>query len=325
MKTECSQQRFAFQGLKSRKVETAFDGGRITSDGGGLLLREVEGRCAIVRQFARCFRDHRDVDLIEHTVEQLVGQRVFALAWGYEDVNDHEALRRDALLAVLAGKDDPTGQDRVRARDKRKALAGKSTLNRMELTPEDADETHRYKKIAVDGEAVDRFLVEVFVQSHATVPERIILDLDATDDPIHGEQEGRFFRGYYGDYCYLPLYIFCGDQILCARLRWSNIDASEGAVEEWARIVGQIRERWPDVEIWIRADSGFCREEMMQWCEEDDVQYILGIAKNARLIAAIEKELEQARQMHEESGHGARVYKDFSRTRRTRAGAGRGG
>jgi len=312
MKTECSQRTFEFQGLKSRKVEAAFDGGRIASDGGGLLLREVEARCAIVRQFAQCFRDHRDAELIEHTVEELVAQRVFAIALGYEDLNDHDDLRRDALLAVLAGKEDPTGQDRVRERDKGKALAGKSTLNRMELTPEDADETHRYKKIAVDGEAVDRFLVEVFLQSYATAPERIILDLDATDDPIHGEQEGRFFHGYYGNYCYLPLYIFCGDQLLCARLRSSNIDGSAGAVEEVARIVAQIRERWPDVEIWIRADSGFCRDALMDWCEENHVRYILGMAKNDRLIGAIEDELEQARQMHEESGHGTRVYKDFT-------------
>jgi hypothetical protein len=317
MKTECSQQTFEFQGLKSRRVQAAFDGGPITSDGGGLLLREVEARCQIVAQFARCFRDCRDRDLIEHTVEELVAQRVFALALGYEDLNDHDELRRDGLLAVLSGKSDPTGQDRVRERDRGKALAGKSTLNRLELTPADATAKSRYKKIVVDDEAVDRFFVEVFLQAHDKPPERIILDLDATDDPVHGEQEGRFFHGYYGAYCYLPLYIFCGDQILCARLRPSNIDAAEGAVAELTRIVGQIRERWPDVEIWIRGDSGFCREPIMAWCEGNGVEYILGLAKNSRLLAEIEAQLEQARERYEETQQAARVYRDFHYQTRT--------
>jgi hypothetical protein len=288
-----------------------FDGGEITSDGGGVLLKETERRTGIVRRFAGCFRDHRDPERVEHRVEELVGQRVYGLALGYEDVNDHDELRRDPLLATLVGKEDPTGRDRVRERDRGKALAGKSTLNRLELTPEGAGPESRYKKIVVEGEAVDRFFVEVFLDVHEEAPERIELDLDATDDPLYGEQEGRFFHGYYGCYCYLPLYIFCGEHLLCARLRPSNIDASAGAVEELERIVGQIRERWPEVEIVIRGDSGFAREEIMGWCEERGVGYVLGLAKNARLKGEIEEELEAVREEHERTGKAARTFKDF--------------
>jgi len=302
-----------FQGLKNRVIEAAFEGGRITSDGGALLLREVERVTGIIEQFAVCFEDHRSAQWVEHSVEELVAQRVYALALGYEDLNDHDRLRCDTMLGVLAGKADPTGGDRIRERDRGKACAGKSTLNRMELTAKGSSGRDRYKKIVLDEEAVDRFMVEVFLQAHGQAPERIILDLDATDDPVHGNQEGRFFHGYYDEYCYLPLYIFCGDDLLCARLRVSNIDASGGAKEELERIVGQIRARWPEVEIWIRGDSGFCREEIMVWCEgQRNVRYILAIAKNSRLVEEIEAELEQARQTYEETGEAARVYKEFS-------------
>jgi hypothetical protein len=236
-----------------------FDGGAITSDAGGLLLREVEKRTGIVAQFAACFRDHRDPARIEHPVEELVAQRVYALALGYEDLNDHDQLRQDPLLAILAEKADPTGESRVRERDRGKALAGKSTLNRLELTKAVVEEKERYKKIVLDQAAVDRLLVEVFREAHAQPPAEIILDLDATDDPVHGNQEGRFFHAYYGHYCYLPLYIFCGDFLLCARLRPSNLDASAGCVEELKRIVAQIRQAWPQVKITLRGDSGFCR------------------------------------------------------------------
>ena len=203
-KTECNQKTFAFHACGNRQIVARFDGGRITSDGGGLLLRQVERLTGIVRRFAACFRDHRDADLIEHTVEQLIGQRVYALALGYEDLNDHDELRGDPLLAVLVGKRDPTGNTRVRQRDRGKTVAGKSTLNRLELTPVRATGKSRYKKITVDGAAVDAFLTDVFLQSFGKPPERIVLDLDATDDPVHGHQLGRFFHGYYSHYCYLP-------------------------------------------------------------------------------------------------------------------------
>ena len=287
MPTECNQQSFAFHALGRRDVVARFDGGKISSDAGGLLLREAERVTGIIRQFAACFTDHRDPDLIEHTAEELVAQRVYALALGYEDLNDHDDLRHDPLLAVLVGKKDPLGRTRGRERDRGKALAGKSTLNRLELTPVRANAESRYKKIVTDRQAVQSLFTEVFLQSHRHPPKRIVLDLDATDDPVHGNQSGRFFHGYYKNYCYLPLYIFCGEHLLCARLRTSNIDASTGSVKELARIVSAIRQQWPKVQIVIRGDSGFCREAIMAWCEANDVDFVLGLAKNKRLIAEI--------------------------------------
>ena len=301
MSTECNQFVFGFHPLKQRDIRARFDGGAITTEGGGLLLREVEKRIGIVRQFAACFRDYRDPDLIDHTVEELVAQRVYGLALGYEDLNDHEELRKDPLLAVLVEKSDPEGE----------WLAGKSTLNRLELTPETANAKARYKKIVADHAAVDRLLVDVFLAAHPQAPQQIILDLDATDDPLHGNQEGRFFHGYYGHYCYLPLYIFCGEFLLCARLRPSNIDASAGSMEELQRIVKQIREAWPEVRMVVRGDSGFCREELMAWCEAEGVDYLLGLAKNERLKAEIKKELQQAKQQYQETGRAARLFKEF--------------
>jgi hypothetical protein len=301
MGTECTQFVFGFHPLKHREIRAQFDGGAITTEGGGLLLREVEKRIGIVRQFAACFRDYRDPDLIEHTVEELVAQRVYGLALGYEDLNDHEELRKDPLLAVLVEKSDPEEE----------VLAGKSTLNRLELTPETANAKARYKKIAADHAAVDRLFVEVFLAAHRQAPEQIILDLDATDDPLHGNQEGRFFHGYYGHYCYLPLYIFCGEFLLGSRLRPSNIDASAGSVEELQRIVKQIRAVWPQVRIVVRGDSGFCREQLMAWCEAEGVDYLLGLAKNERLKTKIKEALQLAKRQYQETGHAARIFKEF--------------
>jgi hypothetical protein len=301
MATECTQKDFGFHPLNHREIRAQFDGGAITTEGGGLLLREVEKRIGIVRQFAACFRDYRNADLIEHTVEELVAQRVYGLALGYEDLNDHEELRKDPLLAVLVEKSDPVGE----------VLAGKSTLNRLELTPSTASAKARYKKIVADHAAVDRLFVEVFLAAHPQAPPQIILDLDATDDPLHGNQEGRFFHGYYGHYCYLPLYIFCGEFLLGARLRPSNIDASAGSLEELQRIVKQIRGVWPEVRILVRGDSGFCREELMAWCEVEGVDYVLGLAKNERLKAEIKKELRKAKRQYHESGRAARFFREF--------------
>src|SRR6266581_2949434 len=301
MSTECSQFIFGFHPQKRREIRAQFDGGAITSDGGGLLLREVEKRVKILRQFAACFTDYRNPDLIEHPVEELVAQRVYGLALGYEDLNDHEELRNDPLLAVLVEKGE-LGE---------KALAGKSTLNRLELTGETASRNERYKKIVLDHGAVDRLLVEAFLQAHREEPKEIILDLDATDDPLHGKQEGRFFHGYYGHYCYLPLYIFCGEFLLCARLRSSNIDASAGSVEELQRIVAQIRSVWSGVRIVVRGDSGFCREELLSWCEANRVDYLLGLAKNERLKAEIEKEMGEAKAQYQETGRATRLFQEF--------------
>jgi len=308
MTTDCIPQQLEFQGPGRRTVVASFDGGTLSSDGGLLLLAEVERQRGILRQFAACFEDHRHPGLIEHSVEELVNQRILALALAYEDLNDHDELRSDPLLATVVGKTDPTGSNRRQEQDRGKALAGKSTLNRLEWGTVLQD---RYRKISLDSEAVDRFFVEVFLSAHCQAPAQIILDLDATDDPLHGEQEGRFFHGYYGEYCYLPLYIFCGIHLLCARLRSSDREACADTVPEVERIVAQIRDRWAQVQIILRADSGFAREELMAWCEQHSVDFIFGLARNARLQRALGGELAQARALFEQSERPERVYKDF--------------
>lgn len=311
--TECNKQTIKFQGAGRREVTADFSGGRITSDGGALLLREVERERKVLARFAKCFRDDRDPGLIEHSVYHLLAQRVYGIALGYEDVNDHDELRRDSLLAVLVGKDDPTGMDRARRRDRGIPLAGKSTVNRIEFSVCDGDKRDpRYHRIRCLPDELERLMIDLFLEAYRRPPKRIVLDLDATDDPLHGNQEGRFFHGYYGCYCYLPLYIFCGDHILCARLRPSNIDASAGAKEEVERIVGQIRERWPKVQIILRGDSGFAREELMAWCESEKVDYVFGLAKNQRLIKAIRQQMERARRLSVRKGKAARLFRDFN-------------
>lgn len=311
MTTECNQKSFDFQPLASRQVTARFDGGTITSDAGALLLREVEQRTGILRRLAACFDDFRDPELIEFTTEELLKQRVFALAMGYEDLNDHEQLRRDPLLAVLVGRQDPTGEDREHPRDRGAPLAGKSTLNRLELTPSGATEASRYKKIVARHAKIDAFFVETFLALASETPDEIVLDLDATDDPLHGHQLGRFFHGYYDGYCYLPLYIFAGEHLLCAKLRPADIDASAGAGKILARIVEPIRQRWPQVRIIVRGDSGFCRQALMAWCEENNVDYVFGLAKNKRLTKILGAELHAAQQQFEASGEPARVFKEF--------------
>jgi hypothetical protein len=318
VKTECTPEPLRFHALQRREVSAEFDGGFISSDGGGLLLRETEARVQVLSRLAGCFHDYRDPDLIEHPVEALVKQRVYGVALGYEDLNDHDQLRHDPLLAVLCDKPDPTGQDRVRAQDKGKALAGKSTLNRLELTPKDATPKDRYKKIVANPAAMDKLLVDVFLEAHPKRPQWVTLDIDATDDRVHGDQEGKFFSAYYGDYCYLPLYIFCGHDLLCARLRTADQDAAAGTLDEVTRIVAQIRQRWPQVRVLVRGDSGFCREELMAWCEQNRVDYLLGLSKNSRLTAELKLERALARLIHDLKAMPARAFKDFRyRTRKS--------
>jgi hypothetical protein len=296
-----------------------FDGGTITSDAGGLLLREVEQRFGIIRQFAGCFTDHRDPGKLEFTVEELLLQRVMGLALGYEDLNDHEQLRHDPLLALLCGRSDITGADRLDPQDQDKSLpplAGKSTLNRLELTPAGASEKSRYKKIVASIAQLQQTLVDVFIRMRAKrdVPQELILDFDATDDPIHGDQLGKFFHGYYKNHCYLPLYGFCDGWPLLALLRPSNIDACAGTAEQLARIVPQLRAAWPDVRIIVRGDS----DSIMKWCEDNKVDYIFGLAKNQRLLKILGKELHQAQVAFETTQAASRVYKDFEyRTHRS--------
>ena len=318
MSTQCTPRQLEFHGFGRREVVARFDGGRLTSDGGGILLREVDRRLGLMSGIARCFVDHRDPRKVEHTVRDLVAQRVYGLALGYEDLNDHDALRGDSLLALLVGKSDPTGAKRSRQRDRGYALAGSSTLNRLELGgPEDAA-GDRYHRIAADAEALDDVLLDIFLESQAEAPKELWLDLDATDDPLHGDQEGRFYHGYYKGYCYLPLYIFCGEHLLCARLRRSDIDASEGSVEELERIVGRIRGRWPEARIVARGDSGFCREPILRWCEDHGVEYVFGLARNARLVKRIGKALHKSRCRHAGTGSASRRYREFRyRTRET--------
>jgi len=296
--TECTQSSFEFQAHFSREVVGRFDGGTMTSDAGAVLLRETDRRLDLLPRLAGCFEDRRQPWLISHTVQEMVAQRVYALALGYEDLTDHDQLREDPLLAVLSGK-QRVGEE---------PLAGKSTLNRLELG---GQVPSRYKKIRYREEAIDELLTKVFLEAHAEAPAQIVLDLDTTDLPLEGHQEGRFFHGYYDSYCYLPLYIFAGEHLLCARLRTADQDAAAGSKDEVARIVGRIRAAWPAVRIIVRADSGFCREELIKWCEDNGAHYVLGFARNERLRRKIEPQMQQAVQIHQQTGKPARVFTEF--------------
>jgi Transposase DDE domain group 1 len=303
--TQCTQSHFEFKGHFSQQVVARFDGGTISSDGGSLLLRETDRRLNLLPRFAACFLDGRAQGRIEHSVLEMVSQRVYGLALGYEDVNDHEQLRKDPLFGVLTGREELD-----------KPLAGKSTLNRLELGHGRQD---RYKKITFWKEGIDELLVSAFVESHEKPPEQIILDIDTTDLTLHGHQEGRFFHGYYDSYCYLPLYVFCGEHVLCARLRQSNSDASAGTLAEIRRIIGQIRAAWPEVKIILRGDSGFCRNELMSWCEANHVEYVFGLARNQRLRRIIGRAMWEATEQWNRTGQPSRVFTEFRyRTRPTK-------
>jgi hypothetical protein len=295
--TECNQESFSFTAHFSRGVQAEFTAGRVSSDGGALLLRETDRRVNLLGRVAGCFIDGRAPLQVKHRLSEMLAQRIYGLALGYEDLNDHEQLRSDPLLGLLSGK-----------RELDEPLAGKSTLNRLELT----GRSLRYHKISYSAESMDRLLRNLFIESHSAPPEQIVLDLDATDIPLYGHQPERFFHGYYDSYCYLPLYIFAGDQLLCARLRPANQDGAAGSVEEVSRIVTELRERWPEVRIVLRADSGFCREELMGWCERNQVDYLLGLARNKRLRKIIGVEMHQAHLLHQTSGKAARVFAQFS-------------
>jgi hypothetical protein len=295
--TECNQSRFGFEAFGSREIVAQFDGGTISSDGGALLLRQTDQRLNLLPRLAECFLDGRNPWQVEHSIAEMLSQRIYGLALGYEDINDHEQLRKDPLFGVLAGREEVDT-----------ALAGKSTLNRMELGAGTKD---RYKKITFWKEAIDELLVKVFLESHKQAPDRIILDVDTTDLPLHGKQEGRFFHGYYDSYCYLPLYIFCGEQILCARLREANHDAAYGSLPEIQRIVAQIRVAWPEVNIILRGDSGFCRNELMSWCESHGVDFVFGLARNQRLRKIIGAQMQEATRQWNQTGKPARVFTEF--------------
>jgi hypothetical protein len=295
--TDCIQSGFAFEACGKREIVARFDGGTISSDGGALLLRQTDQRLHLLPRLAECFLDGRNQEQVEHSILEMLSQRIYGLALGYEDINDHEQLRKDPVFGILAGR-----------QELEEPLAGKSTLNRMELGAGTKD---RYKKITFWKDAIDELLVKVFVESYAQAPAQIILDVDTTDLPLHGNQEGRFFHGYYGNYCYLPLYIFCGEHVLCARLREANHDAAFGSLQEIRRIIAQIRVAWPEVQIILRGDSGFCRNELMSWCESQGVEFVFGLARNQKLRRIIGAQMHAATQQWQETGTPARVFSEF--------------
>ena len=295
--TECIQSGFGFGVSGSREIVARFDGGTISSDGGAFLLRQTDRRLNLLPRLAECFLDGRNQIRVEHSVAEMLSQRIYGLALGYEDINDHEQLRTDPVFGILAGRDELE-----------KPLAGKSTLNRMELG---AGVTDRYKKITFWKSAVDELMVKLFVESYEKAPAEIVLDVDTTDLPLHGKQEGRFFHGYYGNYCYLPLYVFCGDHVLCARLREASHDAAFGCREEIERIVAQIRTVWPEVKIILRGDSGFCRNDLMNWCEDNKVDFLFGLAKNKRLVRIIGADLHAAMELWKQTAKPARIFSEF--------------
>jgi len=296
--TGCNQEVFSFASHFSRRVEASFTAGQVSTDGGALLLRQADRKIGLLKRVASCFTDLRSPLLIQHRLGEMLSQRIYGLALGYEDLNDHEQLRHDPLMAVLAGR-----------RKLEEPLAGKSTLNRLELP----GGSKRYHKIDYTPAKIDALLCDLFIESHSEAPNQIVLDLDATDIPLHGHQPERFFHGYYDSYCYLPLYIFAGDQLLCARLRPSNVDGAAGALDEVKRIVARLRSKWPQVRIVLRGDSGFCREELMAWCESADnnVDFLFGLARNSRLQKIAGKQMHEAKLLHAETGKAARVFTEF--------------
>jgi hypothetical protein len=295
--TDCNQSSFGFEACGKREIVARFDGGTISSDGGALLLRQTDQRLNLLARLAQCFLDGRNQKQVEHSILEMLRQRIYGLALGYEDLNDHEQLRQDPIFGVLAGREELD-----------QPLAGKSTLNRLELG---AGVPDRYKKITFWKEAIDELLVKIFLEAHAQAPTEIVLDVDTTDLPLHGKQEGRFFHGYYDHYCYLPLYIFCGEHVLCARLREANHDASYGSLAEIRRIVAQLRAAWPQVKIILRGDSGFCRNELMSWCELSGVDFVWGMPRNQRLRRIIGAQLQEAKQQWHQTGKPARVFTEF--------------
>jgi hypothetical protein len=307
MPTHCTQDSFAFGRVEGRAIVADFGGGTITSNAGALLLAKADRAVGVIERFAACFGDGRNQGLIEHTTRSMVGQRVIGIALGHEDLVDHDELRHDPVLAAMLGKLTPRRKECA-------PLAGKSTLSRLEHAPDEGAcrAPPRYHKIGHDGAAIERTLVDIALGSHKTSPGVMVIDLDATDTPLHGHQEGRFFHGYYDCYCYLPLFVFWDRHLLAAKLRPAGIDAAAGSVEEVSRIVAQVRARWPRTTIVIRADSGFCRDGLMSWCEANDVHFVLGLARNDRLVAEIATELAQAQAGYEATGRAARVFKDLA-------------
>jgi hypothetical protein len=280
---ECTQADFGFPSFDRRKIEAGFTGGDVSSDGGVMVLRQADRRIGLTRAVAEVFKDRRDPAQITHSLGDLLRQRIYGLALGYEDLNDHDTLRHDLAWQTAVEREEP--------------LASSPTLCRLE------GQADRATAVAIHG-----VLVEQFIASFKKAPKELVLDFDATDDRVHGAQEGRFFHGYYGHYCFLPLYVFCGEQLLVAYLRSSNIDPARHAWAILKLLVTRLRKAWPGVRIIIRGDSGFCRWKMLRWCERHDVDYIIGLARNARLEAMSAPLMEEARARFEQSGQKRRHF-----------------
>ena len=289
--TDCIQSRFEFGTHQSRVVMADFSGPTPLPMAVPCCSAKRPPNSTSCLASPACVTDRRDQRYVHHSAKEMLAQRAYALAVGHEDLNDHDHLRHDPLLSLLAGKPEL-----------------KSTLNRLELS---TPEANRYKKIEADPAAIDRLAVDLFVEDYSQPPACIVLDLDATDLPLSGQQEQRFFHGYYDEYCYLPLYIFCGEQLLCMRLRSADQDAAAGSLEGVERIVGQIREHWPQVRVILRGDSGFCRNALMTWCESNRVDFVFGIARNKRLEALLAKTMKKAHAEKKRTGKRARVFTEF--------------
>ncbi len=313
MNTECTREQLEFQGFKKQKVIVKHDAEISSSDGGLLLLREIEKKYSVINQLSECFIDNRNQSYVQHSLRTLLTQRIFGLCQGYEDLNDHDQWRSDPLLALACEIDTD------------KIVAGKSTLNRLELGKEITEEYgNRYNKISWNNKKTEDLFIKIFLDNYKDTGEPMILDFDATDDPLYGNQEGKFFHGYYDSYCYLPLYVFCGEYLLAVKLRTSNRDGSDGTKEILERIIPMIRERFSHIQIIVRGDSGFCREEIMRFCEDNNIDYIFGLARNKRLYKKITGQLKRAKKLYNETGESQRIFcelkyktlKSWSNTRR---------
>lgn len=279
----CTEKLFTYQAFDRRKIESSFTGGEVSSDGGVMLLRQVDKKLGLIAELDKAIKDPRNPNLITHKQKDLLKQRIFALALGYEDLNDHDTLRRDLVLQTALERDEE--------------LASSPTLCRLEGRFD--------REAAVE---MTKVFVEQFIASFKEAPKELILDFDATDDRVHGKQEGRFFHGYYGNFCFLPLYVFCGDQLLVSYLRPSNIDAAQHSWAILSLLTKRFRQEWPEVKLIFRGDSGFCRWKMLRWCEKNSIDYVVGIARNARLQPLLESQLLQAKTEFESTGEKVRRF-----------------
>ena len=312
-----NQMSFEYPGLKNRKIVADFSGGTITSDAGGMLLREVDDRLKIAEQISEAFTDNRDQRFVEHSLESMLKQIIYGLCLGYEDLNDHYNLRKDPAFAAMLGHDDPAGSSRKKKSDIGAALASPHTLGRLELGNRELEKPSRYQKITCDFDKIERTITDISLDllEREGVPNRLIIDVDSTDDIVHGKQEGGKFHAYYDNTCYTPLYFFINDHLIVSELRTIKPEPACGVIAHLERIVPILKKKFPGTEILLRGDSGFCRREIMEWCEAEKnrIYYLLGLAKNNILNGIISREMAVAKGLHayEESEEPGRVFTEF--------------